>query len=278
MAFATIEDLQGPIELVIFPKVWDKFATLVQMETVILAEGKVDAASGDPKVLVDVIKAINPEDITEETPEESGPVVNADSAGQTPSVEAGIPPFNLQPPVDTPEDFGMPVEPDDWHLAPPPQELDLFQLKSPPVEQKAQTSSQKSAALIREKPVAAVEEKPQPAVEPIRPPVVEVVEKPPVIMAPEYRSPYLSTAKNNKQLITVTLKSSGEKERDVRRMRRVHGLLNSFPGEDRFCFLVFEQGRRHLLDFPNDTTAANTELLNKLVELVGPENVQVELV
>ena len=25
MAFATVEDLQGPIELVIFPKVWDKF-------------------------------------------------------------------------------------------------------------------------------------------------------------------------------------------------------------------------------------------------------------
>ena len=79
-------------------------------------------------------------------------------------------------------------------------------------------------------------------------------------------------------MITVTITASGEKERDVRRMRRVHGLLNSFPGEDHYCFLIFEQGRKHLLDFPNDTTAANSELLNKLVELVGPENVQVDIV
>ena len=81
---------------------------------------------------------------------------------------------------------------------------------------------------------------------------------------------------SNRQLITIILKASGEKERDVRRMKRIHGLLNSFPGEDRFCFLLFERGHQHLLDFPNDTTAANQELLNKLVELVGHENVQVE--
>ena len=82
----------------------------------------------------------------------------------------------------------------------------------------------------------------------------------------------------SRQLITIVLKTSGEKQRDVRRMRRIHGLLNSFPGEDRFCFLVFERGHQHLLDFPNDTTAANQELLNKLVELVGLENIQVEQV
>ncbi len=62
----------------------------------------------------------------------------------------------------------------------------------------------------------------------------------------------------------------------MRRMKRIHGLLNSFPGDDRYCFLLFESGHQHLLDFPNSTTAANRELLNKLVELVGQENVQIE--
>jgi len=81
-----------------------------------------------------------------------------------------------------------------------------------------------------------------------------------------------------RQLITITLTASGEKERDVRRMKRIHGVLNSYPGDDRFCFLVYERGRQHLLDFPNDTTAASHELLNKLVELVGQENIQVETV
>ena len=76
--------------------------------------------------------------------------------------------------------------------------------------------------------------------------------------------------------MTVTIKSSGEKERDTRRIHRAHGLLNSFPGQDRFCFLVYEHGYRHLLDFPNHTTNATKELVEQLAELVGRENVQVE--
>ncbi len=38
MAFATIEDLQGAIELVIFPRTWSKCAELIQMDKIILVE------------------------------------------------------------------------------------------------------------------------------------------------------------------------------------------------------------------------------------------------
>ena len=51
---------------------------------------------------------------------------------------------------------------------------------------------------------------------------------------------------------------------------------SSFPGRDRFCFLVFEHGYRHLLDFPNDTTNASGDLISQLAELVGKDNIQVE--
>ena len=77
-------------------------------------------------------------------------------------------------------------------------------------------------------------------------------------------------------LVTITLTSCGEKERDIRRMRRVHGLLNSHPGRDRFCFLLYERGSMHYMDFPNDTTRVTTELITQLAELVGRENVSVE--
>ncbi len=43
MAFATLEDLQGSVELVIFPKVWEKQGSLVHMDAVLFAEGKVDS-------------------------------------------------------------------------------------------------------------------------------------------------------------------------------------------------------------------------------------------
>ena len=66
MAFATLEDLQGSVELVIFPKVWEKQSSLVHMDAVLFAEGKVDSASGDAKILVDLFRPIRPEDVTDE--------------------------------------------------------------------------------------------------------------------------------------------------------------------------------------------------------------------
>ena len=205
---------------------------------------------------------------------------------EMPHTEMGVDP--LMPEV--PE---MPMLPDDWHLATPPEMNEPFELKAPPVESKPSltttpisfTGAVKTQAVATPiEPVKAVEPKEAPVEVKITPEkgdavsIVENKDKPQAIVPPEFSNPYRNATKNKKQLITVTIKASGEKERDVRRMRRVHGLLNSFPGEDRYCFLIFEQGRKHLLDFPNDTTAANTELLNKLVELVGPENVQVEIV
>jgi DNA polymerase-3 subunit alpha len=291
MAFATVEDLQGPIELVIFPKVWERFSLLVQMETVIIADGKIDSASGDPKILVDTIRAIQLEDVTDEMRKAEELALN--TAVETSSSEPEIVPMEMTVDSQMPEEPEMPMLPDDWHLAPPPDVNKPFELKAPPIESKPMiaappvsiTAANKTqAAAVQVDPVKKVELKQAPIESKIAPEkgdavsIVDQKDKLQAIAPPEFSDPYRSANKSKKQLITVTLTASGEKERDVRRMRRVHGLLNSFPGDDRYCFLIFEQGRKHLLDFPNDTTAANTELLNKLVELVGPENVQVEIV
>ena len=56
MGFATIEDIQGIIELVLFPKTWTQFQPVLEVGKVILVEGKVDAQSTPPKILVDAIK------------------------------------------------------------------------------------------------------------------------------------------------------------------------------------------------------------------------------
>jgi DNA polymerase-3 subunit alpha len=56
MGFVTIEDLQGNIELVIFPKTWDKTRNLCEQGKVIVVDGKVDSSSQPPKILVDEIK------------------------------------------------------------------------------------------------------------------------------------------------------------------------------------------------------------------------------
>jgi DNA polymerase-3 subunit alpha len=55
MAFAALEDLQGEVELVIFPRTWDQVSGLVEPNKIVLVEGRVDAQGNDPKVLVDTI-------------------------------------------------------------------------------------------------------------------------------------------------------------------------------------------------------------------------------
>ncbi len=59
-------------------------------------------------------------------------------------------------------------------------------------------------------------------------------------------------------------------------MRRIHGLLSSHPGSDRYVFQVYEASRRYHLEFPNATTAYTPELHAKLQGLVGERAVQVE--
>jgi DNA polymerase-3 subunit alpha len=53
MAFATLEDLQGEIELVIFPRTWAQVSNLFGIDKIVIIEGKVDATGSEPKVLVD---------------------------------------------------------------------------------------------------------------------------------------------------------------------------------------------------------------------------------
>jgi DNA polymerase-3 subunit alpha len=55
MAFVTIEDIQGVIELVIFPRTYGKYHEILQWDNIIMVDGKVDARGSEPKVLVDHI-------------------------------------------------------------------------------------------------------------------------------------------------------------------------------------------------------------------------------
>jgi DNA polymerase-3 subunit alpha len=86
MGFVTLEDLQGNIELVVFPRTWDQFWQKLEVDNVVLVDGKVDAQSGDPKVLVDSVttefKTITS---TEEQNRKSEPAARSAAAGQTKS-------------------------------------------------------------------------------------------------------------------------------------------------------------------------------------------------
>ena len=79
-------------------------------------------------------------------------------------------------------------------------------------------------------------------------------------------------------MITVVMRSCGDKVRDNLRLRKAFGVLFSYPGNDRYAFLVYERSRGFRVEFPNFTTGLCPELIARLSELVGAENVLVETI
>ena len=77
-------------------------------------------------------------------------------------------------------------------------------------------------------------------------------------------------------MLTIVMRSLGDKERDILRMRRVYGMLISDPGPDRFAFYVIERNRGYRLEFPSDTTYLTDDLMKKLELLMGKDNIILE--
>jgi hypothetical protein len=94
--------------------------------------------------------------------------------------------------------------------------------------------------------------------------------------APVPEVPVSTRSDQTPQMVTVVLRSMGDRARDILRMRRIHGTLISYPGHDRFAFYVIERSRGYRLEFPNDTTNASPEMMDRIQEVVGKENVIVE--
>jgi hypothetical protein len=89
-------------------------------------------------------------------------------------------------------------------------------------------------------------------------------------------SPRAGGDERQPQQITVLLRASGDIERDKRRIKTIHGTLISFHGRDRFSFQIYEAGKGHLIDFPNDTTRICSQMLVRLQKLIGEKTWRVE--
>ena len=76
--------------------------------------------------------------------------------------------------------------------------------------------------------------------------------------------------------VIVRVEPNAQPGSSGRRIRRLHGLVSSYPGEDHVAFMIIEAGQVYLVDFPNVKTHVCNDLLNKLREQVGSDNIQIE--
>ena len=274
MAFATLEDIQGFIELVIFPRTYEQFGQLLTMDAVLVADGKIDAENGDPKVLVDSLMQVQSTDLPDDLAdfadhyvidEESLPALEEDSPPRQPVVEPDRVPLQrpiqpvrvAEPMMDEWENMPPPPEPpDDWY---PP----LAAASPPAVE--APMPPAEPVLPVAAPPAAAAGMEPRP------------VQPMPYIIPPlrvGWQDPESEPAEP--RMLTLVLRASEDKSRDARRIRRLHNILRSFPGKDHFAFMIFEKGHYYLVEFPNYTTGIHPELMRKLAQELGEDNVRVE--
>jgi DNA polymerase-3 subunit alpha len=343
MGFVTLEDVQGNIELVVFPRTWEQFGELLEFDRIVLVDGKVDLEGAEPKVLVDTVttefKTYTALELggaaadsappaaparpngngtkqpvkSEARPARPEPVkpkpMNGSAAAQPmtakPRPEKQAQPAHAvreRPPETTWDDPNMPPPPDafppDWgaeELAPGGFVLEGSR---PPLPETA------AAPVVEvEDEDEAPSEPAQPVIEPASLPPLEPVlaaqpaAKPPLALAaadlpaadlpganlpiekdalqplPFIAPPLPPIDGDGVQMLTVMLRPTGDKARDNLRMRQAYGALISYPGNDRFAFLVYERGHSYQIEFPNFTTGANPELMSRLQRLVGVENV-----
>jgi DNA polymerase III subunit alpha len=317
MGFVTIEDIQGNIELVLFPRIWEKNREQLAVGRIIIVEGKVDTSNTPPKVLVDVIRTEIK--VTEPAQGAAGPAMTA-----LPSKPATAPvskptsrpvaqPTHLVQPRQAaerpaaytakPNQSPSPLHPspagrgdggevgwDNNTMPPPPDNFpaDWDQEWQPSFEAAEIAARPETASPVSAPAHDSSEEPPNPRdgmpTAPRREAALKTEEVPPLAGAPEPQLPpslYVPLAKeedaqHQPKQITVTLRSTGDRDRDKRRIKTIYGTLISYHGRDKFSFHVFENGKGHLIDFPSDSTRICPEMLERLKKLMGEESWRVE--
>lgn len=412
MAFVTIEDLQGSIELVVFPKTWERVQEIVTIDRIVLVDGKVDAQGGDPKILVDNITTEIQRKVAEGSAATAAPMKGqserssrggGDDKRRPASITGGrSTPANirveLQPPAahgdlkeDLMEDLGWdkdaPPQPeslpweDKWgaiaassaalvldadqdqeeedellpesKLTEPGDDIKLQSAdRGEPLAVEPAASSVSTGEIMSELAAVLVEsadDRPTESALPewddisteeeddgsqmtdlpaftaarlvlaaspvesgtmVIPPEAPKMQKqagadpaddapkPPLVVIPPTRRPGFDDTQDGSanplpylisplqpgasggemRMLTVVLRSTGDTARDVLRLRRIHGIILSYPGEDRFGLQVYERGRFFLLEFPNSACGVCQELIDRLKPLVGVDNIRIETI
>jgi DNA polymerase-3 subunit alpha len=249
MGFVTLEDLQGSMELVIFSRVWSEIQLWIEPELIVLVKGRIDSERGDPKILVDEITTEFKMVASADSPSTSSEPINGKTNQQPAStaIHEDLPPLPDHDPWEGSESDGQ-VE-----------------------ETAAQVVSHEGQPLeAQAEPVQQLDDRPAAQPEAVAESSSEQEDESDLSVETFVRGD------GDRCKVTVRIRATGDKQRDSLRMRRVHGLLTSYPGQDRFAFQVFEASRHYHLEFPSSTTGFCSDLQTQLQRLLGEGSVIIE--
>lgn len=301
MAFVTLSDAFGEMDVVFFSRTWEKYSSIVNAGSVLLIEGKVKHRDTNISVSVDKATLVEVDDTAQLPGSDpfSGPFFERTIEKNLPDIRTlsryAFPPNNYQE-----EDAGLEIENQNvFDLSTPPWEEDQEYLDEPFVEM--QLLEEQITATIPDKPaqpsfqelqldqvlnkeqITMVEQ----LVEGMDALEAETQNNPPVNVPQtlllneeeeEYNYVDDDAVQNLPQkMLILTFPTCGSAEKDQRRVNQIYGLLCSHPGRDVFGFrLPRSTGSWQVVTFPNVPIDISDDLLKQLVTGLGEENVRCE--
>ncbi|MBE0689714.1 MAG: hypothetical protein IH587_06280, partial [Anaerolineae bacterium] len=244
MAIVTLEDHFSTIDVVLFPRTWQKFEASVLEGIVLQFSGKLDLSRGEAQVICEMV--------TDEFQ-----TVTADGGVQTAHPATSAPAWMTDD-----EPFDAPAEMPEW---------------TPPEVQNGGNGA-------AHPPANGAVDAPTPAPDaayslPDEPPSFDdlpwMTDEPLGDVAPEPMPTDTAEQQKSRRTLIIRFERCGDSDKDVRRFNRVLNLINSYPGQDQFVIELIENGRMQPLDFPEMATGICDALLAELQRRVGADNVTV---
>ncbi len=265
MAALQIEDWHesaASIEVVLFPRTWDRIMKmqeageireLIEGE-VVMVRGKFDISRGDAQIIADdLTQNFTVVERAYENGSNGAPSANGDWTPPDEHHKDSEPPSLSE--WEPPDSGYNSYEPPPWDTLDDDLDYDEETGEIPQPEPEHVTPSVPPESPEAAHPVPAVEA--GQAVMPDLP-------------------PHLHQEKPVQRWVIVYFHRSGDDERDRRRLLRLHNLLVSYPGQDRFSIVVETPDKPQTIEYPNHTTGYCDELARELLAVIGDEhNIQI---
>jgi DNA polymerase-3 subunit alpha len=270
MAFGTLSDAFGDIDLVFFTKTWEQYQQILDVGAALLVEGKAQHREGKVSVLVEKATAVESSEQSESNDPLSGPFYELTLERNLPDLRLlsryAWPPAQDETTVDVDEsieDHGNNgIENLVWENEPEFMDDPGFetQLVEQIIVQETITSEEKMVVyddpatggdtllVVRELEVeTSVEE-------------IEYVDEDLLKQLPT-------------QILVLTLQPCDSPEKDQRRLSKYYGWLCSHPGRDLFGFRLMGPEGWQVVYYPNFPIEISDSMISHLQEDLGKENV-----
>lgn len=283
MAVVSLEDIQGTMDCVLFPRTWSEYQELIEEDRPIIVMGKADSSRGDVQILVDSVSlnfTYAQPDYGPRTDERTNDWWTTPPAGGEASewgTDSSSDDITISE-EDALDSRDLDDEPGTALDEPPLSEDDRAPL--PPRQsggQPALAPAVKSITVAIEQP-AEEQSEVDDAVETPKSEAVQQFEHLLATRAARLSDPDVEPEQHEPRLILLTIRRTEDSDaRFRRRLGRIYGELVQRPGRDQFRFILIESSRKTEIRFEQDNQRTHyDDALGELLRTCGVESIEIQ--